>query len=304
MLPYIISFNMKDHGDAIDPICVNAGRVDEALQPADPTEDYYTFDGWFSNEACTTPFTFGESGTVVNGDLTLYAKWTLNDLALDDGEDNSATITAYNGQTTNVTMTRSLTNAQYNTFCLPFSLDASQMATAFGEGYDLEELTDVTYDGEVLGLVFTQRSALEAGKPYLLQPANAVVNPSFSDVTISDATPSDGLDNTYLAFHGIYSPTSLEGGNRNLLFLGAGNELFWPAATASMKGFRAYFEIKSPAQGAIRARIVKKQDAVTGIEEVKSENANAVRSEKILRNGQLLILREGKTYNAQGMLVE
>lgn len=376
ILPYVLTFDLQEHGDDIDPICVNAGRVDEILKPADPTETGYTFGGWYSNEGCTTPFTFGESGTVVNGDLTLYAlwtinsygvtfdlqghgdpiapqsinynglvsepsapsedyytfggwykeagcsntwdfsedkvtddltlyaKWTLKGLALNENADNSSAISAYDGLTTNVTMTRSLTNAQYNTFCLPFSLSAEVMTEKFGAGYDLEELTDVAYNAGELTLEFTKRDELEAGKPYLLQPVNIVENPSFAEVTISNAAPSDGLNNAYLAFHGIYSPTELEGGNHNLLFLGAGNELFWPATTGSMKGFRGYFEIKSPALAAVRARIVKKEDAATGIEEVRSENANAVRSEKILRSGQLLILRDGKTYNAQGMLVE
>lgn len=39
----------------------------------------------------------------------------------------------------------------------------------------------------------------------------------------------------------------------------------------------------------------------TGVEEVGRETANAMRSEKILRNGQLLILKEGKTYNVLGV---
>lgn len=302
ILPYVLTFDLQEHGETIDPICVNAGRVEEALKPADPTEDYYTFDGWFSNEACTTPFTFGESGTVVNSDLTLFAKWTLKGLALNENADNISAISAYDGLTTNVTMTRSLTNAQYNTFCLPFSLDASQMTTAFGAGYDLEELTDVTYDGEVLGLVFTQRDELEAGKPYLLQPANNVSNPSFTGVEIDASTPSDGLDNTFIEFHGVYSPTELTGGNKNLLFLGAGNELFWPSSTGDLKGFRAYFEVKGSAQKAVRARIVKKEDTATGIDQITNDQLPI--TNKFLRNGELLILRDGKTYNAQGMLVE
>ena len=42
----------------------------------------------------------------------------------------------------------------------------------------------------------------------------------------------------------------------------------------------------------------------TGIEEVRSENANAARSEKILRNGRILILRDGKSFNVLGIRVE
>lgn len=299
--PKIVQFSLSGKtGDAIDPQYFD-NLTSKASAPSDPADDgYFVFDKWCSDEEGESPFTF--ASTNITSDLTLYAQWTLNGLVLNENSDNSSAISAYDGLTTNVTMTRSLTNAQYNTFCLPFSLDASQMATAFGAGYDLEELTDVTYDGEVLGLVFTQCEALEAGKPYLLQPANNVSNPSFTGVEIDASTPSDGLDNTFIEFHGVYSPTELTGGNKNLLFLGAGNELFWPSSTGDLKGFRAYFEVKGSAQKAVRARIVKKEDTATGIDQITNDQLPI--TNKFLRSGQLLILRDGKTYNAQGMLVE
>ncbi len=53
----------------------------EALaKPTDPDRPGYTFDGWFTDKACTTPFKFsGEAGAVeVNSNITLYAKWTGN----------------------------------------------------------------------------------------------------------------------------------------------------------------------------------------------------------------------------------
>ena len=301
--PKIVQFDLNGKSGTIPDPQFFDDKTSKAAAPATPADDgYYTFDQWTTDASGASPFMF--ASTNITADLTLYAKWTLNGLVLNENSNNSAAITAYNGLTTDVSMIRSLTNVQYNTFCLPFSLSAEVMTEKFGAGYDLEELTGVAYNAGELTLEFTKRDELEAGKPYLLQPVNIVENPSFAEVTISNAAPSDGLNNAYLAFHGIYSPTELEGGNHNLLFLGAGNELFWPATTGSMKGFRGYFEIKSPALAAVRARIVKKEDAATGIEEVRSENANAVRSEKILRSGQLLILRDGKTYNAQGMLVE
>lgn len=297
--PKIVQFSLNGkEGDAVDPQYFD-NLTSKASVPSDPIAAPFHFNGWYENtEGTGSAFAF--ASTNITADKTLFAKWTL--LVLNEGVDNSDALEAYDGLTTNVTMTRSLTNAQYNTFCLPFSLDASQMTTAFGAGYDLEELTDVTYDGEVLGLVFTQREALEAGKPYLLQPANNVSNPSFTGVEIDASTPSDGLDNTFIEFHGVYSPTELTGGNKNLLFLGAGNELFWPSSTGDLKGFRAYFEVKGSAQKAVRARIVKKEDTATGIDQITNDQLPI--TNKFLRNGQLLILRDGKTYNAQGMLVE
>ena len=45
------------------------------VKPADPTRDGYTFDGWYTDEACTQAYDFS---TPVTADLTLYAKWTKN----------------------------------------------------------------------------------------------------------------------------------------------------------------------------------------------------------------------------------
>jgi len=42
----------------------------------------------------------------------------------------------------------------------------------------------------------------------------------------------------------------------------------------------------------------------TGIEEVTGDRLQVTGSHKVLRNGQLIILRDGKTYNAQGAIVE
>lgn len=46
----------------------------KAVKPTDPTRDGYTFGGWYTEEACTTPWDF--DADVVTGDTTLYAKWT------------------------------------------------------------------------------------------------------------------------------------------------------------------------------------------------------------------------------------
>jgi len=305
--PKIVQFDLKGNGDAMSTEYAAQyfdNITSAASKPADPTDDVYAFEGWFENNDCSgSEYNFS---TTITADKILYAKWTLQDLNLNEAADNSAAITAFNGVTTTVNITRSaFTNASYNTICLPFALSAGQMNAIFGAGYDLEEFTGATYDAEnkEIALTFTQRETLVAGRPYLLKPANDNVTiPSLTDMTINATTPSDGVGNSYIEFHGVYSPTELEGGNHNLLFLGAGNELFWPAATGDLKGFRAYFEVKGDARNAVRARIVSHTGETTGIENQmvngKCENG------KYIRNGQLFIERDGKTYNAQGILVE
>lgn len=228
-------------------------------------------------------------------------------LNLSESSLNSSISTSYN-QLADINLTRSvLTSASYNTICLPFALSNAQLEEYFGAGYDLRAFVSSSLEEDVLSLTFSNAlDALEAGKPYLLKPSVNVTNPSFEGVTISATSPVDQTSDTYISFHGTYAPTELAGGNKNLLFLGADNELFWPESTANLKGFRAYFEIKgSAAQAAKRARIVKKEDSATGIEIAPFPSGEGRgEASKLLRDGMLLIERDGKTFNAQGQRIK
>ena len=221
-------------------------------------------------------------------------------LNLSESSDNDAIGDNYN-QTVVVAITRStLTSASYNTICLPFALSNAQLEEVFGAGYDLEEFVSSEIDGDILNLSFNKVTSLVAGKPYLLQPASDVTNPSFEGVTISATSPADQISDEFISFHGTFAPTELTGGNKNLLFLGAENELFWPASTGDIKGFRAYFEVKGAAQKAKAARIVKKEDQAQALDNIE----NTRPAQKRILNGQLVIEKNGTFYNAQGQIVK
>lgn len=234
----------------------------------------------------------GKSICLREGEAALQTLLTLSETA-----QNSA-INSNDGQIVDVNLTRPLVASQYNTFCLPFALTDAQLQEYFGAEYDLEEFVSSSLEDEVLNLTFNKVTSLEAGKPYLLKPADDVSSVMFFD----DVTIEKDLSNTvtsYVDFKGVYSPTELEGGNRNILFLGAGNELFWPASDGEIKAFRAYFEVKNLGGNAPKARIVKKEDAATGVDQITNDKLPM--TNKILRNGEILILRDGKTYNVLGI---
>jgi len=152
-----------------------------------------------------------------------------------------------------------------------------------------------------LNLTFNQVTALEAGKPYLLKPTVEVTDPSFIGVTITETSPVD-ITTTDVDFKGTYGPTALEGGNQNLLFLYTGNELRWPSTTTEdLKGFRAYFEIKGQSLSAARrARIVMPSGTPTAVEAVvESQDSNR----KWLKDGQIIIERNGRYYNITGQRI-
>ena len=257
--------------------------------------------GW-ANMDGAKPSTFLASSNSSARGICLNASEAKIVTAINLSESSENTIIAtYEDQLINVSMTRSiLTSAHYNTICLPFALSAAQMEEIFGAGYDLEEFVSASLNEGILNLLFNQVDALVAGKPYLLQPANSVINPSFEGVTIAATSPVDQTSDTYVSFHGTFGPTELEGGNHNILFLGENNTLFWPESTGNINGFRAYFELKGVAANAVQARIGRAESQTTAIENQKSQ----IKNQKYIQNGQLLIERNGVIYNAQGQTIK
>lgn len=68
-----------------------------ATKPSAPGKTGYIFDGWYEDEDCHDAFNFG---TAITGDITLYAKWTVNTYTVtvnnDNGTSPTKTSPAYN----------------------------------------------------------------------------------------------------------------------------------------------------------------------------------------------------------------
>ena len=68
---YTFTFDTRG-GSAIAPLELAEGE--KVTRPADPTHNFYSqFDGWYSDAACTTEYTFG---TMPAQDVTVYAHWS------------------------------------------------------------------------------------------------------------------------------------------------------------------------------------------------------------------------------------
>ena len=67
---YMIAFN-SNGGSAVNMITLPYGATVKA--PADPVRQGYIFDGWYTNDALTQPYTF--PATMPNEDTLVYAKW-------------------------------------------------------------------------------------------------------------------------------------------------------------------------------------------------------------------------------------
>lgn len=147
----------------------------------------------------------------------------------------------------NVTLQRTLSKDYWNTFCVPFALDAEQVAQYFGEGTQLR-----TYEGNCNNNIvyFATVDNIEAGKPYIMKPGNAVVkNPTFEGVSMvatgldENGNPQAVGDASTVQMKGIYNQILLKT-DKTELFLGDNDLFYYPinnTESRTIGGLRAYF---------------------------------------------------------------
>lgn len=147
----------------------------------------------------------------------------------------------------NVTLQRILSKDYWNTFCVPFALDAEQVAQYFGEGTQLR-----TYEGNCNNNIvyFATVDNIEAGKPYIMKPGNAVVkNPTFEGVSMvatgldENGNPQAVGDASTVQMKGIYNQILLKT-DKTELFLGDNDLFYYPinnTESRTIGGLRAYF---------------------------------------------------------------
>ena len=171
-------------------------------------------------------------------------------ISLSDNASNDELLEDIDELPANVTLTeRTLyKDGAWNTLCLPFDVTISGSVL---EGAVVKTLSSSDYDSEtgILTLNFTESlSEIEAGKPYIVKwddgSTQNIVNPIFEGVTISStaATETDGSD--WVDFVGTFSPITLEADDRNVLYLGADNTLYYPSADMTVGSCRAVFQLK------------------------------------------------------------
>ena len=176
---------------------------------------------------------------------------------------DEVTVNSFNAQNdVDVQLKRSLTPTQWNTFCVPFTISADVIAEKFGAGTLV--YTFGSMNGNVMN--FKASTIIEAGKPYIVKPANTVVNPTFTGVNIVESDPVKLGENGFF-MQGTYgAKTDLLDDGTNL-FLGEGDKFYKPAkGSTKMKGMRAFFIVPQGTNfAALRANI---DGATTAIDEL------------------------------------
>ena len=171
-------------------------------------------------------------------------------------EDTSIPLTfrncLYNPRTT------SNTNNRYNS---TFSGNGNDNNTYINCYYrrsasDVEENNQGTYSNAAMSEQVTLLgNKWEVRKPFLSyntdkavpKMISGIIDPVFHNVTIRNITGD--VETDYADFVGCYSPVDIAGEDRSMLYLGAGNLLFYPNAPMTINSSRGYFLLKGITAG-------------------------------------------------------
>ena len=221
----------------------------------------------------------------------------LNDNRTDDGSiaaaDYGTTSTRFD-----VYLKRSFTAGKYYTICVPFDSYDSQLSGAFGSGYEVWKMASAEQDGDVINLNFEQINGdnFAAGVPYIIKPTIDVENPTFSQKKILNNSTTRSF--TAADFVGTFYKDEIPAGENNL-YLQNNNLYYSESSNTTIKGTRAWIRLKQQQGSApARARIVMGGQVATDINLVNGELVNG--TVKVIENGQLILIRDGKKYNVMG----
>ena len=252
---------------------------------------------------------------------TYYDNLKLVECFLDEYDEQTIAedkISTFRSTRTDIDIFRTLRKAGcFNTLTLPFSVSLSG-SPLDGDNVEVYEFAGAAVVDGALQLDITPLTGntLSAGTPYLIQWTNTgeVLNRMhFSSITWDTDQTADDAGTGDVTYHGFYGKTHIndetEAEQHLNLFLGGGNQLYWPSdgdvANAKMLGFRAWFRINgasvsgAPVRRGMPAtlRIVATPTAINETATDPSSLQGGEGGRLVLRNGQLVIIRNGQTFS-------
>lgn len=168
----------------------------------------------------------------------------------------------------------------WNTICLPFPLTSNDLTALFGEGWKAYEFKGYS-NGE---LKFNKATKFYAGFPYIVYCANVpeIASPGYIATYVNFTSTAKSDTYSGITFQGTFAPMDA-GSMEGKYGVTSEGKIQKASASATMKGFRAYFE------GNIAGARLAIYDEATGI--------TTILDAKELNN-------DGKVYNLNGQRVE
>ena len=208
------------------------------------------------------------------------------ELRLPNNGNNNSLLNKFKDHTMNVTLAdRTLyRDGSWNTLYLPFRLSEEELAADDCplKGATIKSLSSSSFGEGTLTLKFSDaQTRIVDGVPYIVKWATTgedIKNPVFKNVTIKNAPGQTTTTNVY--FKGSFSPVKLNANDKSVLFLGAGNKLYYPTADVTVGACSAYFQLRDITAGDLNAGVRSivmdfGDENLTGINEVIEVNSNS-----------------------------
>ena len=181
--------------------------------------------------------------------------------------------------------TRTVTNGNYGTICLPRASSVIEGATMY----------QVVGGNASEGITIEEVASMEAGKPYIFQASADQLTVTMTGAR-ADVQEANGLVGN-LGATAMDVPTDA--------YVLKNNQLYLVNSAVTIAPNRAYINMDAispiaPAPGRVR-RVIAVENQATGVESLQP---SAFSLEKVLMNGQLFILRDGQLYNVTGVRVQ
>jgi hypothetical protein len=205
------------------------------------------------------------------------------ELALNEADDNAATLEEWDGYEADVTLTRTLQTGGWNTLAVPFNVEAATLTAInaklalMGGSMTVKELTGSSFENGTLTLNFGDATSMKAGTPYLVKVTPAAVNLAtmpFAGAEVSKTAVT--VETTAVDFVPTLGLTAVSGDPKEILFVSSGNKLLHPTTLPdNMKGFRAYFKLKGDAVNASSFTLDFGDGNTTGIQTIENGEVNS-----------------------------
>lgn len=181
--------------------------------------------------------------------------------------------------------TRTVTNGNYGTICLPRASSVIEGATIY----------QIVGGNASEGITIEEVASMEAGKPYIFQASADQLTVTMTGPR-AEVQEANGLVGN-LGVTAMDVPTDA--------YVLKNNQLYLVNSAVTIAPNRAYINMSAitsiaPAPGRIR-RVIAVENQATGVESLQP---SAFSLKKVLMNGQLFILRDGQLYNVTGVRVQ
>lgn len=236
------------------------------------------------------------------------------EVTLDQTATSLDALNAINGAIADVTIDRSMpADGTFRTICLPFSMTAGQVAATFGD-CEILKLAEARMKSENdIYIRYARVNTIEAGYPYLITlNGDSQSELNFDGVIINSATTNntitvDAGDGKSVEMIGTFIKAARSDVSEYYLDI-ADNLLHsiglycseQSVPSLDIPAYRCYFRLNGFSNPSlVSARVVRFMDVTTDIDSPTVPTAT-----KLLRDGQLLIFRDGVQYTITGLKVE